>query len=282
MHPTHNLRSLAHTLGGQVAGRDSVLVPGPGHSRRDRSLKIKFSPDGSFSVTSFSGDDWRTCKDYIRERLGLQNDWRREPANDDAPTIRLREHDDDEPARIRSALRRWDASGPIAGTLAEKYLASRGLTYNSDAIRFRVNDRTMVALMTDAVTNELTGVHVTYLDRDGRKTGRKMYGRARTAVVRLSADEDVHYGLAIGEGIETCLAVPFRPVWACLSAGTMAAFPVLRGIECLTIFADNDASGTGLAAANTCAERWHKAGREAFIHIPAETGVDFATMKEVA
>jgi phage/plasmid primase-like uncharacterized protein len=62
----------------------------------------------------------------------------------------------------------------------------------------------------------------------------------------------------------------------------MRDFPVLGGIECLTIFADNDKSGTGLAAAEECAERWHRAGREALIHIPVETGVDFATMMEVA
>ncbi|MGX0962350.1 phage/plasmid primase-like uncharacterized protein [Bradyrhizobium japonicum] len=112
----------------------------------------------------------------------------------------------------------------------------------------------MVALMTDIVTNEPCGVHVTYLDGEGRKIARNMYGRAKNAVTRLSADEDVEYGLAIGEGVETCLATGFRPIWATLSAGTMAAFPVLSGIECLTVFADNDESGTGLGAAKACAE----------------------------
>ncbi|MFK4537992.1 hypothetical protein ABIA00_006175 [Bradyrhizobium ottawaense] len=84
------------------------------------------------------------------------------------------------------------------GTLAETYLASRGLSYSGDAIRFRENDRTMVALMTDVVTNEPCGVHCTYLDRDGQKIERKMRGRALGAVVRLSADEDVHHGLGRG------------------------------------------------------------------------------------
>jgi hypothetical protein len=34
-----DLRSLARALGGEVVGRQ-VLAPGPGHSRRDRSLSI--------------------------------------------------------------------------------------------------------------------------------------------------------------------------------------------------------------------------------------------------
>jgi hypothetical protein len=279
---TTNIRSIARALAGQVAGRESVLVPGPGHSRKDRSLKVKFKADGTFTVTSFAGDDWRTCKDFIREKLGLAKDWHREAANDDTPVIRLSERDDDESSRIRSALKRWETSGPIAGTLAETYLASRGLAYQGDAICFRANDRSLVALITDAVSNEPCGVHVTYLDREGHKTGRKMYGRAKGAVVRLSADTDVHYGLGVGEGIETCLATSFKPIWACLSAGTLAAFPVLDGIDALTVFADNDASGTGLAAGKACAERWHAQSREVFLTIPTETGVDFATQKEVA
>jgi hypothetical protein len=279
-----NVRSIAATLGGK-AFRDSVLAPGPGHSRKDRSLHIRFKPDGTFTVNSYAGDDWRICKDYVRERLGLSSDWRRKPANDNTtPTINLRAPDEDTDLlyRVRSALRRWETAAPIAGTLAECYLASRGLSYSGDAIRYRANDRSMVALMTDAISNAPCGVHVTYLDPEGCKIGRKMYGRARGAVVRLSLDKDITLGLAIAEGIETALAAPFRPVWACLSAGTMAAFPVLAGVEYLTVFADNDASGTGIKAAKACAERWHGARRGATIHIPTETGIDFADFAEAA
>lgn len=276
----NSLRSIATALCGDAVGNRYVLCPGPGHSRRDRSLKVKLKPDGTFTVTSFSGDDWRACKDHVRERLGLPNDWEREPDNNDAPAVRLQERDNDEPDRIRNALQRWAHAVPIAGTLAEKYLASRALTYSGDAIRFRENDRTMVALMTDIVTNEPTGVHCTYLDRDGRKADRKMRGRALGAVVRLSPDEDVHYGLGIGEGIETCLATGFTPIWACLSAGTMERFPVLGGVECLTIYADHDA--TGIRAANTCGERWHGADREVTIAAPHSVGADFADLRGAA
>ena len=51
-----------------------MLAPGPGHSPRDRSLSIKIdpgAPDG-FVAYSFAGDDPLECKDYVRERAGLE------------------------------------------------------------------------------------------------------------------------------------------------------------------------------------------------------------------
>lgn len=281
---TASLRSIAAALGGDVISNRYVLCPGPGHSRKDRSLKVTFRVDGTFSVTSFAGDDWQQCKDYVRERLGLPSDWQREPSNDNVPIIRLRDRDDEEhrDRTTRDGLLRWRAAVPIAGTLAERYLSFRGLQYGGDALRYRANDRTMLAHMTDAVTGEPRGVQAIYLDQDGRKIERKMRGPSGGAVVRLSPDDAVEYGLAIGEGVETCLATGFTPIWATLNAGNMATFPVLSGIDCLTIFADNDASGTGLAAAKTCAERWHAANREAIIRMPIEVGFDYATKLEVA
>src|SRR5947209_7650722 len=64
---------VARALGGEVAGRDTVLIPGPGHSPRDRSLSIRLdaaAPDG-FLIYSHAGDPWQDCRDYVRSRLGL-------------------------------------------------------------------------------------------------------------------------------------------------------------------------------------------------------------------
>jgi hypothetical protein len=49
------------------------LAPGPGHSAEDRSLSIALSDKASdgFIVKSFANDDWRLCKDYVLEKLGL-------------------------------------------------------------------------------------------------------------------------------------------------------------------------------------------------------------------
>ena len=58
------------------------------------------------------------------------------------------------------------------------------------------------------------------------------------------------------------------------SAGAIAKFEPIPGIECLTIFADHDK--TGLADAQVCAERWQAAGHEVFIRWPSGLGRDYA------
>ena len=66
------LRGIALSLGGEVNG-SFVIAPGPNHSKHDRSLKVVLSSKGEngFLVHSFSGDDWKTCRDYVNDKLGL-------------------------------------------------------------------------------------------------------------------------------------------------------------------------------------------------------------------
>jgi hypothetical protein len=69
---TLDSRAVARALGGEIVG-GSVVCPGPGHSRGDRSLSVRpseESPDG-FVCHWFAGDPWQECRDYIRSRLGL-------------------------------------------------------------------------------------------------------------------------------------------------------------------------------------------------------------------
>lgn len=262
-----NLKHAALALGGETISRNRILCPGPGHSRRDRSLQVTFREDG-FTVRSFAGDDFRDCRDHVKARLGL---------SDERPTVPRQSAPHVDPDRLKKqedAAAIWSRSVPLRGTLAETYLRARGLAYEGDALRFYPGGRAMVALITNIVTAEPQGIHRTFLDRDGRKVDRKMLGPAGGGVVRLSADEDVTHGLAIAEGIETALAAPFRPVWACLSAGAMEVFPVLPGIEALTILTDHDKAG--VKAANACAARWHAAGSEVTFVMPTRLGDDIA------
>lgn len=93
-----------------------------------------------------------------------------------------------------------------------------------------------------------------------------MLGNA--GVVMLSPDAEVTLGLGICEGVEDGLDVVMRgwkPVWAAMSAGGIKKFPVLDGIEALTIFADPD--DAGMSAAEECVHRWNDAGREARTYI---------------
>ncbi len=83
--------------------------------------------------------------------------------------------------------------------------------------------------------------------------------------MQLDPGEGVTRGLVIAEGVETALAVrmSYRPVWALGSATSVASFPVLGGVESLTVFADADVAGRG--AARACARRWVNAGAE--VHV---------------
>ena len=122
----------------------------------------------------------------------------------------------------------------------------------------------IIGLMTDAVTNRPVGVQRTFIAPDTTKIERKMLGMQ--GVVRISPDEEVTMGLGVAEGIEDAIAIAlagWTRIWAATSAGAIARFPVLAGIESLTIFADNDE--IGMRAAEICAATWINAEREARI-----------------
>jgi hypothetical protein len=169
------------------------------------------------------------------------------------------------------ALRIWGDAVPLPDTDGGYYFDYRGLQITafadlSHCLRWHEGIRAVVALMTDPKTNIPMGIHRTFLDAGARKIERKMLGRQ--GVIRLTPDEDVCEGLGIAEGIEDALSVlaSWSPVWAATSAGAIKRFPVLSGIDALTIFADADPVGTD--AATTCAERWRDAGKEAQIRMP--------------
>jgi hypothetical protein len=192
-------------------------------------------------------------------------------------------------------LRLWNEAHDPRDTPASAYLASRGLTLGADVgdvIRFHpmlkfegIRVGTMLALFRDVASNEPCGIHRTFLDGEGRKLDRKMLGRARCAAIKLDTDESVALGLHISEGLETCLAARlagFRPVWALGSANGIAAFPVLAGIDAITILGEVNDGGANQRAAQACAARWIEAGREAFIVTPL-TGDDLNDVwREVA
>jgi phage/plasmid primase-like uncharacterized protein len=136
----------------------------------------------------------------------------------------------------------------------------------------------MLALITDGITGEPTGVHRTAIkdDGSGKRFGdasKKMLGVARAGVVRLHP-ASAHLGIA--EGVETALSgaqVFDVAVWATMSAGGIATFPVLPGMKLLTVFADNDQPG--LAAAATCCRRYNSAGIDAEIRYPSRPSTDW-------
>jgi hypothetical protein len=251
------------------------------------------SPDG-FRVHSFAGDDWQACRDYVKYRLGRPPGISARPFPATAPVSKPEKDDSD---RTDRALSIWSVSRPLRGTPALVYLQSRGISLQKlpegigEALRWHPScpweggrHGAMVPLMTDAITGEPRAIHRTAITSQGQKAGKKMLGPSGGCVVRLWPDETVTTGIVLGEGIETTLAAATRlnqkgtaliPAWAACSAGAMAKFPVLPGIETLTLLVDNDASGAGQRAAMECSGRWTMADREVIRLIPDHPGEDF-------
>jgi putative DNA primase/helicase len=294
-----DLRALARCLGGDLAGGHTILCPGPGHSPRDRSLAVRFdprAPDG-FLTYSHSNDDWRDCRDHVRSRLDLPQ-W--QPGQDDRQRAILTRHvkqwdlatsdrdwaeppTADDLARISQARRIWDMAGNPRGTIAETYLGSRVLDLTDelagDVLRFHpqcpwrnedtgVIDRVpaLVAAFRSIDDNSITAVHRIALRPDGSKIGRKMLGIVRRAAVKLAPATT---SLAIGEGIETCMAAQqlgIRPAWALGSVGAISFFPVIEDVQELVLLAEAGvASNTAIKRAG---ERWHRTGRRVRIVRP--------------
>jgi putative DNA primase/helicase len=291
-----NAHTLAKALGGEACG-NRISCPGPGHSAADRSLSVKLDPDApeGFVVYSHADDDVIACRDHVRKAANLPA-FRPEPRRPRRPEPRA---GDDKRAL---ALNLWrEAHDNTLNTPVEVYLRSRGLSVTSDVfvadvLRFHprcpfklksgqmVRLPAMLALMRAIGTNRPMAVHRTALKPDGSgkadlpdgSNPKKMLGPAKGAVIKLPADEDVTHGLALPEGIETALTAVcagWRPVWASGTAGAIRRFPVLPGVEALTIFADPDP--TGCKAARVCAERWAEADREAAVILPPSDDCDW-------
>jgi putative DNA primase/helicase len=132
----------------------------------------------------------------------------------------------------------------------------------------------VIAALRDVRTDELVGIvrtRLSLVEQEGAlvgaKVGRRALGAASGAAIKLDRDDTVTHGLAIAEGLETAMTarqLGLRPVWALGSKGQIAKFPVLSGIESLTILAEPDAE----AEVRECAQRWHAAGREVLINRP--------------
>src|SRR4051794_23504292 len=70
-----SLQSLVSVLGGEVVGPDQVLLPGIGHSARDRSVSVRLEPkaSGGVLVHCFGAGDPIAEKNRIRKLLSFRS-----------------------------------------------------------------------------------------------------------------------------------------------------------------------------------------------------------------
>jgi hypothetical protein len=243
---------------------------------RDRALSVTRNPDGSAVAHCFRCEYAETTRGETRPGKA--------PIRPAAATKRetLSDYGRD----------LWRTCRPVSGA-GLAYLQARGcvvppadgdLRYHP-ALKHPVTGYTgpaLVGLVTDAADGRAwRTLHRTWVRADGTKAPeadppRMLLGghRKAGAVCRLWPDDCVNVGLGIGEGIETALSLAHgaAPVWAAIDAGNLADFPVLAGIECLTIAADRDPAG--IKAARECATRWRAAGRRVRVVLPDADGAD--------
>jgi putative DNA primase/helicase len=139
----------------------------------------------------------------------------------------------------------------------------------------------LLALWRDIATDSPRAIHRRPLSAENEKLGPwKALGPTTGAVIKLCPQDAVAMAgeLAIAEGVEATFSgmqqYGFVPAWAAGDAGHLRAFPVLSGVETLTIVVDNDANETGQRAALACSARWTGAGREVFRLVPRQVGAD--------
>jgi putative DNA primase/helicase len=183
----------------------------------------------------------------------------------------------------------WQASGPITG-VAAAYLGAVGcrippaegdLRWHPNLENKRENwtGPALVARVTDPITNEPLTLHRTWITETNKAplVEPRLVLRdhqLKGGVIRLWPDEEVTTGLALAEGIETALSAAhaFTPIWSTVDKDNLSGFPVLQGIEAITIFADPKPGE--IAAAEKCANRWLEAGREVRIWKSPVAGYD--------
>lgn len=136
-----------------------------------------------------------------------------------------------------------------------------------------------------SIDGNVVTLHRTYLE-DGRKANVSDPKKCLQAfeggpALRLFEPTEE---LAVTEGIETALAVHIatnRPVWAAYSASNLEKVRVPASVKRVYIYADNDASYTGQAAAYALAKRLsaHREGHDNVqvqVFVPQRTGDDWA------
>ena len=203
-----DIRAMARLLGGEAVSGQQMLCPGPGHSKLDRSLSVWLTsnaPEG-FSCHSFTGDDWRLCREHVRDRLGLDRTGLSRKPPIPADRLLKGRATQPEPApfsaeRCNSARAVWRDSLNSRGTPVETYLRSRGLDLPDElagaVLRFNprapwreqigvvVQVPAMIAALRDIHTDAIVAVHRTRLSDAGQKLGRRMQGIAAGAAVKL-------------------------------------------------------------------------------------------------
>jgi hypothetical protein len=192
-----------------------------------------------------------------------------------------------DPAKIARARELYESASEDERVAV--YLRSRGISLTSPVLRFleqaphRLGIRlpAMLAPIVN-VAGEQTGVHLTFLTRDGlskadlpKEFQRETRGSIRGGAIRLAAYAPGGE-LLTGEGVETvasAMEIFGLPGWASVYAGGLKTLELPHDVRRILIAADRDAAGRQCALA--ARDRWVMEGREVVVKVPPVDGQDF-------
>jgi DNA primase len=177
----------------------------------------------------------------------------------------------DELERMTRARSLWEAAGPTKGTMAEVYLASRGLSGAHQALRYLPEPSTLLAAVTDT-RGALRAVQRILLTVDGGNVKRE--GKSLRLTLGPMGAGAVKFGtigstLGIAESVEKAIAARqlfALPVWASLGAARLGKIALPKEVRQVVIFADGD--DTGRREADSAAFAYEATGRAVQTMLP--------------
>lgn len=242
--------------------------------------------DGFKLLECVNGWDFKTAAFKVEEVLG--------DCGEDAEDAKKIEHAIRDLRMIQRKVGSTNSDEKVVAYLKARGIDTdkhyrRGVLFDA-AVNYGLRSIGILDIMDAMVAKVLTPkgepstYHLTYLDgtkkaniERNRVVATPIRPMAGGAVRLMPMGEDGMLGVA--EGIETSFSAAQMfslPVWATLNAMQMSKFVPPPGCKRLVIFADNDRSYTGQAAAYALAKNCVlKHGIEAVVEMPAKQGTDW-------
>jgi hypothetical protein len=291
-----DLRDIVARLGGDLYnGGSRANVPGPGHSKRDRSLSLRQMPNGRIVYHSFAPVDHAE----VLQHLGIEDQVPRRMSAVEAAQARVereREGRASDERRRKFCDEIWRSTSEAAGTPVETYLRGpRAVTgpipaclrYSSAVpLGYQASAPQLPAMVALAhrPNGDVAGLHATFLLPDGSGKAdlpdpRRMFWSLGGGAVRLGPPANRDGVLAVAEGVETALSyrdLTRVPTWAAGSTAGLSRFVPPPKLTWLMVAADSDDTGAGLAAARELAARVRRRCRVTLASAPQ--GKDWNTV----
>ena len=283
-----SLQNIVAKLGGDLwANGSQANIPGPGHSKHDRSVTLRIGADGRVVVNTWGRSQWWEVMDDLRDR-GLIDENKMPIGTGGRARTSYPDPVRDDAERLRVAAAIWSCGSKLTDrSLAQRHAVSRRIERllpgptvlrNCPAAPIKAYDpkcrRTHPAMLAAVCDRHgaFTAVEVTYLDPNARRSRQVRLSRKTIGPVPPGSAiriDEVDEDMVAGEGLFSSLSGSERfalPAWALLSTRNMRSFVPPRGVRRLLIAADRGADGE--ASANIARDRARANGVRAWVEYP--------------